>query len=85
MIAQVLKFRIGQGENDIIMTEGSRVIEFNSQGDDLFIWAEVPKTDDHIKRRVKYFGTGWEVDTEKWSYLKTTHHHGFVWHLYEAK
>ena len=85
MIAQVLKFRISQGDNEITVTEGSKVVEFNSQGPQLFVWIEVPMTDNHVKIKLKYFGTGFEVDTEKWSYLKTTHHFGFVWHLYEAK
>lgn len=85
MIVRVLKFKVKQGENTITMIEGSKIVDFNSQGPDLYIWAEVPTMGAEISKTVRFFGTGFSVDTTKWSFVKTHHHAGFVWHLYEAK
>lgn len=60
----------------------AKIVDFNFQYHEPFIWAEVDTQLITEDRQFIVYGTGHMID-EKAKYIATAHNAGFVWHLYE--
>lgn len=64
---------------------GYQILDFQYQGQQLVMWAEVVEGIEQPALELYIIGTGGEVPLEKVDgYLKTVQHKGMVWHIYKG-
>ena len=85
---QVWKFRIPypDGEPQIRMPEGARVLHVGEQDNEPTLWALVTPDNKMVERKFQFRGTGhdvYDVPPEGVTYLGTCFIGPFVWHLFE--
>ncbi len=81
---------IAQTKNELLLPNQSKILTFQSQKKELFIWALISESElsNLITRHFYLFGTGHEIDyllMIKLNYIGTTQQYNgqFVWHLFE--
>lgn len=70
----------------IMMPEGAKILTFQMQNQELYIWALVNPNNEMEERKFYVFGTGHEIEMENISiYIGTAQMMGgsLVWHLFE--
>lgn len=71
----------------IELPKGAKILSFQSQGEQLCIWALVDASAEDEKRNFRIFGTGTIFDISHYEYIGTAQQMdgALVWHLFEVK
>jgi len=69
------------------MPMGAKILTFQSQGDEAYVWATVEPGREIVKRCFAILATGQEFVESPGEYLGTAQTHGgqLIWHLFEIK
>lgn len=65
------------------MPKGARVVNFETQGEAMCFWAVVDPSARMEPRELTVFGTGWDIEDERWQYVASLQDAPYVWHLFE--
>jgi len=72
------------GTQHISMSVGAEIVHFAMQGDRPCMWARVNPYAAVHQRKFWIHGTGFEIP-DSHTYIGTTQHGDFAWHLFEEK
>jgi hypothetical protein len=65
------------------MPAGAQVVNFETQGEQMCFWAVVDPSARAKPREFTVFGTGWDIEDDRWRYVASLQDPPYVWHLFE--
>ena len=75
---------LAAGIQYVSMPAGAEIVHFAMQRDQPFIWAKVNPYAAMLQREFWILGTGHDI-SDNLTYIGTTQHGAFVWHLFEEE
>lgn len=84
---KIFKYGVGEPGSEVKLSlrVGAKVVHFDVQNDQLFIWVLLdPTVMVTVIRMFQVLGTGWDIPSDS-EYVATVLHNQFVWHLFEVK
>ncbi len=80
----IYKYFLSHGVTNILMPCGAKLLDIQTQGTDIVLWAEVTPDAEKEKRCIVGIFTGEPFDLLSGRYLATTQVGNLVYHFYES-
>jgi hypothetical protein len=79
------KFKVYPNIRATLMNRGAKILNVQTQGDEIYVWALVDTREGSIYRDISYCGTGWEIDDSMnpETYIGTAQLNGLVLHFFD--
>lgn len=84
---KIFKYDIGQVAAPL-MPKGAKILSVGTQENlgryDRFVWALVDPMQPNVRRDIRLFGTGWDIDAEPGKFIGRITIGPYEWHVFDG-